>query len=279
MSSGVKLLLVLSLLICGCDSSNNDVLSSGETKTLHSMVDVPILCNGKPLNKAVVIFSFGQSIASNFNEFKYPSNNHIFTIKNGECVVAQDPLPIADGINGSMWMPLGRKIIENGLSKNVLLISIGVGGSSIDRWKSGGNLSQHLKNNLEFINRLKIPVSLFLWHQGSSDIGTSGDNYINKFMDITKLIRSLGFNAPILVAIHSQCFNIYDKNIENAQRMLGIFHDRGLYEGANTNILDSSFRFDNCHLNKMGQEKAADLWLNAIKNQDKLLSWLSLNLK
>ena len=196
MSSGVKALLILLLLICGCYNFKNEILSHSETKTLHSAVNVPMLCNGKPLNNAVVIFSFGQSISANFNEFKYSSNEHIFTLENGQCVTAKDPLPIADGHSGSMWMPLGRKIIEDGLAKNVLLISIGVGGSSIDRWQSEDDLLKHLKYYLNYINRLDIPVSLFLWHQGSSNIGTSSENYMNKFMDITKTSVLLALTPP-----------------------------------------------------------------------------------
>lgn len=275
--------LIILLFFTGCKSdgttsnSSHGIPTSTTVDTLHSTTNVQVLCKNRPLDDVLVIFTFGQSISANYNKNSYATVDHVFALDDGKCIQAKDPLPIADGTNGSMWIPLGRKIIENGLAKNVLLISVGVGGSSIDSWSPNGDLHQHLQTNLEYLHKLNIPISLFLWHQGTSDIGKPSENYVNNFLKITDSIRSAGFNAPILVAIHSRCFNAYDKNIENAQKFLSTLHDKGIYEGANTNTLDNSFRFDKCHLNQHGQEKSADLWLKAIKMQDEMLSWLSLS--
>lgn len=261
-------------------SSSLDVSDAPSTSvqtsryTLRSTVTMPLKCNGVVLEDTLVLFSFGQSISANANEKLYPKHEHVYTLNHGECVQAQDPLPLADGMGGSMWMPVATKIIESGLARNVLLVSIGVGGSSIERWSPDGDLSQHLEANLELLNQLKIPVSMFLWHQGSSNIGTSADAYVKNFLAINKTIRAKGFSSPILVAIHSRCFGSYDVNIENAQRLLAQRNQDGLFLGADTNMLGDGYRYDHCHLNSSGQEFAANLWVDAIKSAEQLASLL-----
>ena len=248
--------------------------ASPATAYLRSVVQFPISCAGIQADNTLVLFAFGQSISSNSNEKPYPQHEHVYTLRNGECIAAEDPLPIADGKSGSMWMPLAGKIIEAGLAKNVLLVSIGVGGSAIERWTPTGDLSQHLESNLEMLNNLHIPVSMFLWHQGTSNMGTSAAAYQTNFLAISKTIHDKGFTVPILVAIHSRCFGGYDKNLEAAQYSLAQRHQDGLFLGANTNLLDENYRFDGCHLNAKGQEQAAQLWFNAIKETDQLIALL-----
>ena len=260
------------------ESRPTGTVSSAKPTTNYSLkavYNLPFQCNGVDVNDTLVLFSFGQSISSNFNEKTYSSHEHVYTLdEKGECVLAQDPLPIADGKAGSMWMPLAGKIIESGSAKNVLLVSIGVGGSAIERWTTKGDLSQHLETSLEMLNKLKIPISMFLWHQGTSNMGTLPDTYHDNFLAITKTIRDKGYSSPILVAIHSRCFGSYDKNLEAAQNLLAQRHQDGLFLGANTNLLDESYRFDTCHLNAKGQEQAAQLWFNAIKETDQLIPLL-----
>ena len=248
------------------------------TGYFRSVVQLPISCAGLKADNALVLFAFGQSISSNANEKLYPQHEHVYTLRNGECIAAEDPLPIADGKSGSMWMPLAGKIIDAGLAKNVLLVSIGVGGTPIERWVPTGDLSQHLESNLELLNKLKIPVSMFLWHQGTSNIGISSELYQQYFLDMAKTIRNKGFTSPILIAKHSRCFGSYDKTLEAAQNSLAQRHQDGLFLGANTNLLDESYRFDTCHLNANGQEQAAQLWFNAITETDELLALLKFGL-
>ena len=64
--------------------------------------------------KNISILVIGQSISSNCNQYKYPAIQGIYQYDfEGNRVKAYDPFIWADCSSGSMWMPLGRIILNN----------------------------------------------------------------------------------------------------------------------------------------------------------------------
>jgi len=62
----------------------------------------------------------------------------------------------------------------------------------------------------------------------------------------------------------SYAHSVIDDNVINAQNEL-IQEFENIYAGANTDILDITYRDDDIHLNKYGLEEHAKLWLSYLK--------------
>ncbi len=249
------LLLLVLVMSFGCKGNEN----SQAAKDIESEKEIKIDKNTS------VILTFGQSISANHNEALFEGKEGVYNFYNGQSIKAKDPLLGATGTGGSMWIPLANTMIENNVTTKIILVSIGVGGSSITQWTSDGMYNKKLLDTLENLKANKLFPNYILWHQGSADTGMSSDLYYNQFLSIVKQIREMNVTAPILVAEHSYCGHPADQQIKDAQKRLGLLHSENIFAGANTDLLGSDFRkADNCHLNKLGQEEASKLWLDAL---------------
>lgn len=240
----------LSLVACG----GGDVISK-------PVVLDPVL----PLSE-IRILVLGQSISSNCNEKIYgPVDNVFQVVRNGEVRVASDPFEWADCKQGSMWMPLGKKIIEGNVARKVVFMPIGIAATKVADWQAGGRAFEKLNSALDLIKKNNIEFNLVIWHQGSSDIGGDPVAYKNKLSSLIDYINTKIKVERWLIGVHSRCYGAYDRNIEAAQISVGNMNNLKRYLGANNNLLDDAYRFDNCHLNERGQEKMAEMWLDSIK--------------
>ena len=221
--------------------------------------------------KEIKILIIGQSISSNCNKHLYTQVNGIFQItKDGSIKPAIDPFEWADCVQGSMWIPLGEKIIQAGLSDKVTFMPIGVAGTSVNDWLEGGRAHKKLSEALALVKNKSIKFDYVFWHQGSSDANTPSKTYGNKLNSILKKIRIEFRPEKILIAQHSRCGDLKNAEIAKEQLRISRNHLRHFYEGPDTNALGNEFRFDGCHLNQLGQEKMAELWLESIIKADKI---------
>jgi hypothetical protein len=213
------------------------------------------------------ILVIGQSISSNCNQFVYGPVTNVFQIgKDGAVKAAQDPFEWADCNQGSMWMPLGKKIIESKLADQVTFMPIGVGGSKVSDWQAGGRDFDKLNQALDLVRKKGIAFDFVIWHQGSADYGLPRAEYVDRLLSVIDYVNRNAQVKRWLIGIHSRCSGRYDSEIEAAQRMVGDAADAGRYLGANTNLLGDDYRFDTCHLTQQGQEMAAAMWLESIRN-------------
>jgi hypothetical protein len=217
--------------------------------------------------KDLSILVIGQSISSNCNAYSFDREPGVYQYDlEGNITEAKDPFLWADCNGGSMWMPLGKKMVSAKMADRVIFMPIGVGGTKITDWLEGGRAHPKLLHAMSVIQSRKIKFDFILWHQGSSDIGTTPMKYKSDFRKLYKIVREKISNAtPWIIAIHSRCGEGYDKKIEIAQQELA----NGLpifYSGPNNNSLDNDYRFDRCHLNKDGQIRMAQLWFNSIQS-------------
>lgn len=214
----------------------------------------------------VHILVIGQSISSNCNEKIYGPVENVFQIgKDGELKAASDPFEWADCKKGSMWMPLGKRLIDAGVARKVVFMPIGIAATSVQDWQAGGAAFSKLNSAIDVIQKKGIKFDFVFWHQGSSNVGTEKAIYKDR---LSAVIDYVNGKIPVdrwLIAVHSRCYGAYDRNIEAAQIEIGDMTSLKRYRGANNNSLGDDFRFDGCHLTGNGQESMASMWLDSVK--------------
>lgn len=225
-----------------------------------------------------VIFTFGQSNSANYGQTKYVCQEEVYNWHKGNIFKAKDPLIGASGDKGSVWTRLADKMINQGVSKKILLVPLGIGKTRISQWSKDGEYFKLITETLNDLKARKIDIDYILWHQGESDnlLNTSSESYISDFEYIRMVFRNNDIKAPIFIAIatyHPNENSIKNKQfgcdtiIQNAQKsLIDKFPD--IFLGANTDILDKSYyRHDGVHFSVIGLEKHAELWLESIKAQ------------
>ena len=213
------------------------------------------------------ILVLGQSISSNCNEHIYGPVDRVFQIgKNGEVKNAQDPFEWADCTKGSMWMPLGKRMVESGIASKVIFMPIGVGATKVSDWQEGGLAFDKLNNAITLVKQQGIRFDFAFWHQGSSDFGNNKVEYLNRLSSIVTYVNKNVKISRWLIAVHSRCYGNYDLNVEAAQIEFGNRKKLQIYPGPNTNLLGDDYRIDTCHLNQKGQEEMGVMWLNSVRS-------------
>jgi hypothetical protein len=251
------LLLSCTIVVAACSGGTESVT------TAPSPVPTPV----SPAPPAEMrILMLGQSISSNCNEHIYGPVENVFQIdKVGELVAAKDPFIWADCSKGSMWMPLGKQMIDSGLVPKVVFMPIGVDSSRVQDWQDGGAAFAKLNTVIALARQKNLKFDYVFWHQGSADIGMNRDEYLSRLTAVANYVNSNLQVGAWIVALHSRCFGRYDEGIEWAQKTFGDSPANRRYLGPNNNLLGDEYRFDSCHLNQKGQEEMASLWFAAIK--------------
>ena len=222
--------------------------------------------------KTGVLLTIGQSNSANYGEKKYTTQypTKVFNYFNGQCYVASSPLLGAQGLFGEFTTLLADQLIDNGDYDAVIIVSSGIGGTPIKRWKLGGDLNTMLQAVLSDVNS-KFKITEIIWHQGEADFAekTSPENYTNSFLSLLKSIRQVNTKLPpIYYAIATKCGDAPNWTTHNpiakAQQKLAN-NKNHIYLGANTdNFLDEDRVADHCHLSATGQLKTANYFAAAI---------------
>jgi hypothetical protein len=240
---------------------------------------IEVDCSTVDRSKTMVILAYGQGNAANGGESKYTPKHNVYNVFDGKCYKADDPLLGATDNKGSVWGRLADKMIENGMYENVVIKSIGVGGSPIICWSVNGTgigyegrlygnyHSRILEANKE-LKALGFPITHVLWHQGESDMknGTTTDQYKERFLDMLDSMRKNGINAPIYVALASRYGRQTSQEVINAQKQLVEEHV-DIFEGPNTDIIDrlEERTEDGQRFTEIGLEKHANAWVESLK--------------
>lgn len=255
----ICILSCFTVLLASCGGGGGD-------KPVSSPISAPAPVP-PPLPKELHILAIGQSISSNCNQTVYGPVDNVFQVaKDGGLKPARDPFEWADCTQGSMWMPLGKRIIDNGLAQKVVFMPIGVGGTSVRDWQSGGKAFAKLNSALDLVKQQGLKFDAVLWHQGTADHGMPSGEYTDRLLSVISYVNNRITTGRWLIGVHSRCWGNYDPQIEAAQRSVGSATSAGRFPGANSNLLGNAYRFDECHLNQAGQEEMATMWLEAIRN-------------
>lgn len=208
-----------------------------------------------------VIVAFGQSNIANSSSYRIPSEEvpNVINWYKGECFKASSPLLGASRSSGEWVSKVSQFLVDNGTYEEVLVLSLGIGGSPISAWAEGGKINIRFIEEIKNLNK-NYKITDMIWHQGETDLkwGVSNNNYKYNFISLLKSIRNLEINSPIFISVASYCHGgLYPNQISKAQIELAETLD-GVYLGANTDILiKSNMRYDDCHFNKIGQYTVA----------------------
>ena len=227
----------------------------------------PIACTSLRGRNTLIILAFGQSNAANYGQTRYRPAGAVFSFYQGRCYRAADPMPGADGGGGSVWTRLGERIIESRFADKVVFATIGVGGSEIARWSSGGDLHSRLLDAVAGLSAAGLQPTHLLWQQGEADAvrGTDSLTYRISFLNMVRSVHTHGVSAPIYVAVATYCYGRRSSEVQQAQRELVNVRNR-IYPGPDTDILVSDeLRYDGCHFTDIGLNRSADTWLLSLQ--------------
>ncbi|MEM7098537.1 MAG: sialate O-acetylesterase [Pseudomonadota bacterium] len=238
----------------------------------------PVSCDAYRGERSAVLFTFGQSNSANAGQDRYIPLRDVanFSIHDGKCYRAEDPLLGPDGTGGSVWGVLGDQLISNGLYDRVLIVPFGIGGSALSQWRGDGPFQEILLNALTAIDDAAIEPTHVLWHQGESDAlaETSTQDYFSMFEELVDTLRQAGIGAPVYPAVATHCaMTLFGADqevragaqaVRQAQQELVAIE--GVLAGPDTDKIQGLlFRHDNCHFNAKGMQAHASAWLEALR--------------
>lgn len=211
-----------------------------------------------------IILTFGQSNSANYGQGPYDCHNNVYTYFKGNLYIAKEPLSGADGSECSVWTRLADMLIDKGLYKQVVLIPIGIGSTSIDCW-ANGICNEKLIELLKQLQKDSVRVTQVIWHQGESDNleNTPKEVYKTKLKKIASLIREYGIKSDFYVCVASyhpgvkNKINGIDTCIQNAQIEF-VKENPGTKQGPDTDLYNlAEDRWDGVHFSKKGLDKFA----------------------
>jgi hypothetical protein len=236
---------------------------------------IQVSCGVLKGSRTMVALAFGQSNAGNHGETVYRPKYPVYNLFKGRCYRAEDPLLGATGDRGSVWSRLGDLLVQSRMYDKVLIISIGVGSTTIDQWAEGGYLHSRIVNAINEARKNGLTITHMFWVQGGSEKNTAGDvknkkNYRKKFLNMLGSIRSMGVAAPIYVAVSTFNGSGFNNDIQSAQRELADSKNK-IYAGPDNDLLylDRSNEWERVHLSNRGLEKCARTWLAVIQKNEK----------
>lgn len=215
------------------------------------------------INDSIIVVAFGQSNSANHAGQRFESkNNSVVNFYNGSCYVAKDPMLGATGNAGSIWIPFGQKLTQKS-GKKVVLVTFGVGGTSINRWTDSKDLGGFMDLNLSELKSTYGSVNYFLWVQGEADKGIDPSKYEFQLASLIKKTKTYFPGSKFMLSATTYCegtddsaINAIQKNISNKFPAVSCLGDTDKYT-------NSIYRYDDCHFSGLGVEAIASEFLHS----------------
>jgi hypothetical protein len=238
--------------------------------------------------KPVVILVAGQSNAANTAEpdaygkvFRTDKSIYNLLFTNGACYRAENPLLGADGVYQSFALPLAARLIDAGIYQRVLLVPISVSGTLVEEWAPSGHYWNRFTKAIAALDQIGLGPDFVLWHQGEGNAGLLKEDlnasqtvrdalrlaYTRNFLSIVDGLRSLGVQAPVFVAVATQCGSPkVSSDIRAAQLALPDLVWK-IYQGPDTDVMDFSYRGEEnrCHFSHEGNQAHAEKWYEVLR--------------
>lgn len=225
---------------------------------------VEIACP-EPSNTLIIV-AFGQSNSANYAEqLTEDTASSVFNFYEGKCYIAKDPLLGSSGSGGSLWIKLGSKLAE-ATNKKVVLVSFGVGGTSVLRWAGKYDLGRFLKQNLYSLKAHYDEIDYFLWVQGEDDQGLDPMQYKNALIDVSTVTKAIFPTSIFGISSTTYCRGIYDQSINDVQRKMGQSGKGMLWLGDTDKYFDSVYRLDDCHFSRQGASVVVKMFFENISS-------------
>lgn len=164
-----------------------------------------------------------------------------------------DPIPGGTGKSGSIWPLVADRLRREAPEMEFGLTLRAQGGTSVEDWSPGGACHEILMETL--LGRgTSVPLPTHVvWHQGERDtmLGTSSDEYRARFLLLHRAVQAF-LSVPWIICRASYRKGVTSDVVISAQERL-IAEMPDAVAGPNTDLLGSTFRHDDTHLNHQGQ--------------------------
>ncbi len=226
-------------------------------------------CRGLAGPRTAVVLTSGQSNAGNYGEVRYKSRRAVFSLYRGRCYRAEDPLPGASGVSGSLWCRLGDRMIEAGICDRVVLVPTAIGTTTIDLWAPGGPLNFRIARAAKEARDAGLPVTHFFWVQGGSERRGGGDatrrEYIKNFKGIVRTLHGAGARPEIYIVVTTYNGGAVNQDVRAAQ--MELTGGNGPYRRAVDldALIEPVWRYEAVHLSGAGLDRAAAICVESMK--------------
>jgi hypothetical protein len=247
-----------------------------EYDEFHRLIGYPrkfsVPCPKQDAQTAVVL-AIGQSNSANSGEsnFKTKYFGRVVNFFDGKCYEAESPLLGASGQRGEFITLLADHLIERNLAYNVVIVSSGIDGTPVSRWKEGGDLNKLISRVIEGV-RERYYITAIIWHQGEQDylVKTKTNEYVEAFRSLLTTLRNSGVTAPVYIAVATKCSENAPPWQPNNPIAIGqkqLVETGSAYLGANTDeiLTEGDRQPDKCHFARSGEEKTASAFADAIE--------------
>ncbi|MGZ2449570.1 hypothetical protein ACVIRO_002324 [Rhizobium ruizarguesonis] len=223
---------------------------------------------------AVIVF-IGQSLSVNSVPVAYvPVNSNIdqLNIWDGKLYGAKDPLLGVNGGSdpahkGTWLLRMADKLISDGVYDRVIIVPMSVGNTRVGQW-SDPNLEPYLFRRINTVGlRMRdagLPCTAIMWGQGESDTSanTSQASYASSLQKVIAEFNRAIPGCPVLVAQEAYYYGNTNAGILAAQA--SVVNGSTVFAGENVELIGSSGRYDNTHLNEAGADQRATLAVAAL---------------
>ena len=240
-----------------------------EVRALNGMAETA-LKSVERVGVGDVFIAAGQSNAANHGLPRQTADDRVSTLVSlttHQWRQANDPQPIASGLDGSPWPPFGNALVAQN-DMPVGIISVGNGGTPVRSWLPGDTLYNRIRDALQFMG--PEGVRAVLWHQGESDAleNTSTATYASRLNTIIAQSRvDAGWNVPwgVAIASYHDASSLAQQAAVVAGQHLVIDGDPLVFEGPNTdNFHNVGYLWDNVHFNGLGLQAHGQMWADAV---------------
>lgn len=206
----------------------------------------------------------GQSNSANHGDAPLtPTDARVSTWGPGGWRFGHDPQPGATGTSGSPWPVLGDHLSSR-YDVPIGFLSVGVGGTRVDRWVPDANdLFPRIENALDAVR--PSGARAILWHQGESNAGgTTTEDYAEMLGDVVLGSRAhAGYEIPWIVArvgFTPSADPVKTSWVVGGQNAV-IDADPLTFAGPLTDDLNGTdWRYDTIHFNEAGLREHAARW-------------------
>ena len=163
---------------------------------------------------------------------------------------------------------LGTKLIQSGLYRTVILISVAVGGSSVHRWAAGGDLNTTMVAVIQAA-KARYTITGVLWDQGATDftLRTPEGQYRSDLKSLIDTIRAQGVRAPFFITRCSFGGEDWSENNPVSRAQASLANSKhAIFDGPNTDHDVTPFdRYDGSHFSASGQQKYTVAWIPLLR--------------
>ncbi|NSY99701.1 sialate O-acetylesterase [Agrobacterium tumefaciens] len=216
----------------------------------------------------------GQSLSANCNgnpgDAAYVPTNSAkcdqLSIDDGGIYAAKEPMLGGETAGGgrSIFIRAADKLISAGYRQRIILINVGIGGTSSAQWNN--DLWPRIVIANERAKAKGISVSGVLWQQGETDnaLVVSQATYVSNMAGMIGKVRSKGLTAPWILAKSTKWMNVDYPPVRAAIDQIANGTD--IFVGPDNDTLSGANRVaDQTHMSvPTGVDASAVLWKDAI---------------